>query len=268
MKRAALGLYRVRGVILIVIVVAMLATIPLRLVAPSLGDVATIVIRVGIGGLALVAVLAVVGWRLLPQHPPVTVTPPVSGRWLALNSPATKVPSHGIRAYGQTYAIDLVYDPADGSRPAFGGTPFRTASAYPALGQPVLAMVDGVVVTASDGLRDHRARSNWFALLYMFAEGAVREIGGPRFVIGNHVVIRTDDGIYALVAHLRRGSIAVAPGDRVVAGQVIAACGNSGNTTEPHVHAQLMDRASAWTGQGIPFEYEGLPVPADGEYLG
>jgi murein DD-endopeptidase MepM/ murein hydrolase activator NlpD len=268
MKRAVLGLYRVRGAILIVAVVATLATIPLRIIAPSLGDVATIVIRVGIGGLALVAALALVGWRLLPQHPPVTVAPPVSGRWLALNSPATKVPSHGIRAYGQAYAIDLVYDPADGSRPGFGGTPFRAASAYPALGQPVLAMVDGVVVKTSDGLRDHRARSNWLALLYMFAEGAVREIGGPRFVIGNHVVIRTDDGVFALVAHLRRGTIAVAVGDRVVAGQVIAECGNSGNTTEPHVHAQLMDRASAWTGQGIPFEYDGVPVPADGEHLG
>src|SRR5690606_8991664 len=149
------------GVVLVASVLVIFATLPLRIVAPSLGEIATIMIRVGIAGFALVALLALLGWRLLPQHPPVTVTPPVRGRWLALNSPATKVPSHGIRAYGQAYALDLVFDPEDGTRPSFGGTAFRSATEYPALGKPVLAMLEGIVVTASDGLRDHRARSNW-----------------------------------------------------------------------------------------------------------
>lgn len=40
--------------------------------------------------------------------PPVTLDPPVAGRWVAINSPGTAVPSHGVRAYGQTYAVDLL----------------------------------------------------------------------------------------------------------------------------------------------------------------
>jgi hypothetical protein len=227
----------------------------------------------------LMALVLAVGLRRrhLVPGPARRVHSPVRGRWQALNSPATKVPSHGTRAYGQAYAIDLVHEPADGDRPVFAsGAAMRPNDDYPAFGQPVLAMVDGVVVTASDGLRDHRARSSWLGFAYLTLEGAVRELGGPRFIVGNHVVIRSDDGAFALVAHLRRGSVRVRPGDRVRAGEQVAECGNSGNSSEPHVHAQLMDRPSPWTGQGLPMEFRDVAieghaasdgVPADGETM-
>jgi hypothetical protein len=54
------------------------------------------------------------------RRPPVEVAVPVSGRWVAWNSPVDRVPSHHLHAYGQTYAIDLVNDPADGRRPGLG----------------------------------------------------------------------------------------------------------------------------------------------------
>lgn len=263
MKPLLLGLYRIRSVIFGASVAAILVVTVLRLT--------TLVplVFVGFGGMLVAGLLIVLGPRLLPSHPPVTVTPPVRGRWLGMNSPATKVPSHGVRAYGQAYAIDLVFEPADGpARPEFASGPaFRGNDEYPAFGEPVLAMIDGVVVTASDWKRDHRARSHYPALLYLTVEGAIRELGGPGFIIGNHVVIRGDDGVFALVAHLQKGSAAVKRGDRVTAGQVLGRCGNSGNSTEPHVHAQLMDRASPLTGQGIPFAFAGHSVPADGEHL-
>ena len=44
-----------------------------------------------------------------------------------------------------------------------------------------------------------------------------------------------------MFAHLRQGSAPVAEGDRVVAGEVIGRLGNSGNTTEPHLHLQVQD---------------------------
>ena len=64
---------------------------------------------VWLADLALAAVLLRVGTL---RREPVAVRSPVQGSWRALNSPATRVPSHGIQGYGQTYAIDLVYDPA------------------------------------------------------------------------------------------------------------------------------------------------------------
>ena len=81
------------------------------------------------GWLALVALGAfVVGLALYsrlgtPVGPTADLANPVRGRWVALNSPTTRVPSHLIHAWAQTYAVDLVCDPADGSRPGVSWSP-------------------------------------------------------------------------------------------------------------------------------------------------
>jgi len=67
-----------------------------------------------------------------------------------------------------------------------------------------------------------------------------------------------------LVDHRRR-SLRVARGDRVEAGTVVAECGNSGNSTEPHVHVQAMDRSSVWVAAGLPLLIEGREPPSNGE---
>ncbi|WP_069744401.1 M23 family metallopeptidase [Streptomyces sp. EN23] len=204
---------------------------------------------------------------------PVEVEPPVTGRWSALNSPADKVPSHGTHVYGQTYAIDIVADPetAEGeapARPAFRWLwpLFRRNSAFPAFGAPLLAVADATVVTARDGRRDHLSRNSLLGLLYlMFVEGNVRSILGVHRVIGNHVVLDLGDGTYAVYAHAQRGSLRVKAGDTVRAGQWIARCGNSGNSSEPHLHLHLMDSPDLDDARGIPFTWRGVGVPANGE---
>ncbi|MEU8604761.1 M23 family metallopeptidase [Streptomyces parvulus] len=199
---------------------------------------------------------------------PVEVGPPVSGRWSALNSPADRTPSHGIHAYGQTFAIDLVAEPGPGARPGFRVLwPLaRRNRDFPAFGAPLLAVADATVVRARDTQRDHLSRTSLPALLYlMVLEGSVRELAGVRRVIGNHVVLDLGDGTHALYAHVRRGSLAVREGDRVAAGQVLAHCGNSGNSTEPHVHFQLMDGPDPDTARGVPFTWRGIGVPRNGE---
>ncbi|GAA2503117.1 M23 family metallopeptidase [Streptomyces longisporus] len=196
----------------------------------------------------------------------VEIAVPVTGRWRALNSPASKVPSHGTRAYGQTYAIDIVAEPAEGARPGFGWWPLARRSAdFPAFGAELLAVGDATVVRADDRQRDHLSRTSWPAVLYFFVvEGIVRSLGGARRVIGNHVVLDLGDGTYALYAHLQRGSLAVRPGDRVRTGQLLGRCGNSGNSTEPHVHFQLMDSADPDIAHGTPFTWRGVGVPCNG----
>ncbi|MFE1482173.1 M23 family metallopeptidase [Streptomyces fimicarius] len=206
-------------------------------------------------------------------RPPVEVGPPVTGRWTALNSPADKVPSHGTHVYGQTYAIDIVADPEAGegeppARPAFRWLwPFfRRNRAFPAFGAPLLAVADATVVRASDGRRDHLSRTSLPALLYlMLIEGNVRSIIGVHRIIGNHVILDLGDSTYAVYAHLQRGSLRVGPGDRVRAGQRLGRVGNSGNTTEPHLHFHLMDGPDPDSARGVPFTWRGVGVPANGE---
>ena len=107
------------------------------------------------------------------------------------------------------------------------------------------------------------------------AEGVVRELLGVRAMLGNHVVIATPAG-HVVLAHLRRGSVAVAPGDRVLTGSRVGACGNSGNSSEPHVHLQVCDSARVRTAAGLPFRLTGTTddagvpldrLPATGEVL-
>ncbi|MET8711002.1 M23 family metallopeptidase [Streptomyces californicus] len=237
--------------------------------------------------------------------PPVEVAPPVAGRWKALNSPADKVPSHGTHAYGQTYAIDIVAEPetAEGEAPGRPGAGpatrpaadpatrpqadpaprpetapvtrpafrlfwpvVRRNRAFPAFGAPLLAVADATVVVASDGQRDHLSRNSLPALAYlMLAEAPVRSIVGAHRIIGNHVILDLGGGTYAVYAHLRRGSLRVRAGDRVRAGQGIGRVGNSGNTTEPHLHFHLMDGPDPDAARGVPFTWRGVGVPANGE---
>lgn len=285
LRPALLPAYRARGLtyataVISLILLGVTSFVPLgegpRAFRGLVGLVALIVV-------AWCVLITFMGPRLLPNHTPEIVASPVRGRWLGMNSPASKTPSHGVRMYGQAFAIDLVAEPLDRARPAFGDGPImRPASEYPAFREPIFAMIPGTVVRATDWRRDHRARSHWPALAYLIVEGAVRELGGPGFILGNHVTIRGTNGAYATVAHLQQGSLRVRVGETVVAGQRLGSCGNSGNSTEPHVHAQLMDRASPWTGQGIPMEFAqialepedsvptgplGSGLPANGQHM-
>ncbi|MFF7318640.1 M23 family metallopeptidase [Streptomyces albogriseolus] len=220
------------------------------------------------------AVLVVANrWGGAPDSPgavrePVEVEPPVTGRWTALNSPADHTPSHHTHAYGQTFAIDVVAEPEPGSRPGFRALwpVARRNTDFPAFGAPLHAVADATVVRAADRARDHLNRTSLPALAYlMILEANVRDLLGAGKILGNHVVLDLGDGVYALYAHLRRGSLTVREGDRVHAGQVLAQVGNSGNSTEPHLHFQLMDGPDPDTARGIPFAWRGTGVPRNNE---
>jgi murein DD-endopeptidase MepM/ murein hydrolase activator NlpD len=87
-------------------------------------------------------------------------------------------------------------------------------------------------------------------------------------VDGNNVILDLGDGVWAMYAHLQRGSLLVEPGDEVTKGQPIARLGNTGNSNAPHLHFQLMNGPSILQADGLPyvldgFTYEGV-VPPEG----
>lgn len=197
---------------------------------------------------------------------------PFTGRWLVQNSPASRVPSHGTELFGTSHAIDFV--PVDAS----GRSAPRTLAslvvaerpeAFPGFGLPILAPVAGDVVTAHDGEPDHAAvRAPVAALWYALTQSS-RIRAGAAAIAGNHVVIRSG-GVLVLLAHLRSGSVRVRVGDVVRPSEQIGECGNSGNSTEPHLHIQV-SASVARDGRGIPLVFRsatGAPwVPRDGEVV-
>jgi Peptidase family M23 len=258
----------------------LVAGVRVRGVLMYVGLVVTVIgVVLGAWPLAMAGVvLAVVAFCLLyflpaPRRATRVLRPPVAGRWLAVNSPATKVPSHGTHAYGQTYAVDLLNDPAGtGLTPTRWWPLTRRPDEYPSFGQPVFAPVDGVVAERSDWQRDHWSRTSWPALAWFFVEGFLRELTGPGRVLGNHLIIRVSDGSYVVLAHLRRRSATVGTGQRVRAGDQVGQAGNSGNTTEPHLHVQVMDHRWPLVAGGVPFAIESevgdtAALPANGKHL-
>jgi hypothetical protein len=218
-------------------------------------------------GVALVVVGLVLGavatYRQRPagEQEPRLIPVPVTGRLMAVNGPATKVPSH-THSLAQTYAVDVKHVPAGDDTAAVEAPPFRwlwpvvrRPDAYPTFGRPLTAPADGTVVAASDRQRDHLTRTSGPGLIYLYAEGWVRSLGLPRHLLGNHLVLDVGDGVHAVFAHLRKGSVRVSAGERVTAGQQLAECGNSGNSSEPHLHFQLMDGPDVATAHGVPFAW-------------
>ncbi len=192
---------------------------------------------------------------------PVVLTLPFTGRWLVQNSPARRVPSHGVDVLGQRFAIDFVgVDERGRTSPV---RDWRTVLAaepperFVGFGRPLLAPVDGVVVAAHDGETDHAARRSPLALIPYAVGQAGRLRQGAAAVAGNYVVIRDDvSGMFVALAHLRSGSQLVRVGDRVRSGAVVAQCGNSGNSTQPHVHLQVMDSTDLTVARGVPIEFK------------
>jgi murein DD-endopeptidase MepM/ murein hydrolase activator NlpD len=87
----------------------------------------------------------------------------------------------------------------------------------------------------------------------------------PENPAGNHVMLDFGDSEYALLAHLMADTIEVEVGDTLSPGQLIGRCGNSGNTSEPHLHFHLQDEPGLGEGDGLPARFS--HYLADGEYV-
>lgn len=196
---------------------------------------------------------------------PVILTYPFTGRWMACNSPARRVPSHGTDLLGSTYAIDFVgVDDAGRSAPWDWRSALATEppERFIGFGRAILAPLSGEVVLVHDGEGDHVARRSLLTGIPYLLTQRRRLREGIHAVAGNHVVIAADDGPFVLLTHLRRGSPTVRTGERVRRGDRIGQCGNSGNSTQPHVHVQATDSLQWDTARGLPIVFRSGDGPA------
>lgn len=179
---------------------------------------------------------------------------PFTGRWLTQNSPTNRVPSHGTTRFASAFAIDFVPVDADGRSARFTLASLvkpEASDRFTGFGRPILAPISGVVVAAHDGEPDHDAYRGFPSIGYALTQ-ARRAARGWEHLAGNHVMIQTPHAVVAL-CHLQHGSVAVEVGMRVSAGEQIGCCGNSGNSTEPHLHLQVMDGTDASFARALPF---------------
>jgi murein DD-endopeptidase MepM/ murein hydrolase activator NlpD len=158
-----------------------------------------------------------------------------------------------------TYAIDFIAVDDQGRsarrtwRTLFSVEPPDQFRGY---GEPILAPVAGTVVHSHDGEPDHEARRSQLALLPYALRQTQRVRAGTGAIAGNHVVIAIGPGgPFVLLAHLRRGTVRVDPGDTLKVGDQLGECGNSGNSTQPHVHVQVTDSTHWQTARGLAMAF-------------
>jgi murein DD-endopeptidase MepM/ murein hydrolase activator NlpD/small nuclear ribonucleoprotein (snRNP)-like protein len=193
------------------------------------------------------------------KNPVVVISSPLVGQdWLAANGPSNTslhrralIPMNGRAYISQRFAIDWVQLYPDGK--TYQGDPSDNRS-YRAYGTEIHAVADGVVTQAGDGIPQNTPGAKSLAVPI-----TLETIGG------NHVIVEIGSGLFALYAHLQPGSLRVKVGDKVTRGQVLGLLGNSGNSSEPHLHFQICSANSELGSEGLPYAFASFEVQGKGE---
>jgi hypothetical protein len=187
-------------------------------------------------------------------RPPVLGSPLKGRGWVAVNGCCLVSGAHrsalqsvnGRLDNGQRFAIDWIR--LDDSDRFVAGDPnvVRNWSGYD---EPVFAVAGGVVVATGDGLPDQPPGQ--------LPDPATITL---QTVDGNHVVLDIGRGLFVFYAHLKKGSLTVRTGDRVPAGKELGRLGNSGNTSAPHLHLQVMNGPSPLGSTGLPYVHRSFTL--------
>lgn len=192
---------------------------------------------------------AVEGAEISAHHTELRVLgPPLTGsEWVARSGPSNdSYHRRGILVFGggatidRRYAIDWVQI-ADGA--TFSGDALDTRS-YHAYGEQVLAVADGRVISARDGIPENVPRHEGFRPAVPLS---------METLAGNTITLDVGGGQFAYYMHLQPGSLRVKAGDRVRRGQVLARIGNSGDSREPHLHFEVTTSSRLLVGEGVPY---------------
>jgi hypothetical protein len=179
--------------------------------------------------------LVAIGWSFLavqlvevnrPPSDPVVIDWPLAGEWYVVHGGRSDLinahyPSRlPVIGPEQADAVDVIQVQ---NRRSFSGDS-QQLSSYLAFGQPVLAPGDGIITDLADTLPDLPIGTS-----------------DNTHLEGNYLVLDLGGQRYVMLAHLKQGSARVAVGDVVKRGQPIAQVGNSGSTSEPHLHVQVQN---------------------------
>ncbi|MGA8145407.1 MAG: M23 family metallopeptidase [Candidatus Acidiferrales bacterium] len=192
------------------------------------------------------------------HKPVVVIRSPLQGEnWVAANGPSNTsqhrrafIPVNGRAYISQRFAIDWVQMTADGKTYQGDSTDNRNYRAY---GKEIHAVADGVVTQMKDGIPQNIPNQPPIVPITLETVG------------GNHVIMEIGDGLYAFYAHMQPGSVRVKVGDKVRRGQVLGLLGNSGNSSEPHLHFHICNTNSELGCEGLPYAFTSYELEGKGD---
>jgi murein DD-endopeptidase MepM/ murein hydrolase activator NlpD len=198
--------------------------------------------------------MALAGGRIGVGRGPIVIDAPLRGdNWYAANGPSNTsghrralIPVGGNARIAQRFAIDWVRLGENGR--TFTGDA-KDNKNYRAYGSEALAVADGVVTAVKDSIPENIPGVNSRAVPI-----TLETVGG------NHVILDLGNGHFAFYAHLQPGSLRVKLGEKVRRGQVVGLVGNTGNSTEPHLHFHISNANSPLGSEGLPYALRAFEV--------
>ncbi len=146
---------------------------------------------------------------------------PFKGEWTVFWGGDTKELNYHIENEAQKGAFDIVITDENGKSYKNSG---EKNEDYYAFEKELIAPCDAEVVLVVDGIKDNKP-------------GEMNSY----FILGNTVILKTNNDEYLLFAHFKQNSIVVKQGENVEKGELLGLCGNSGNSSEPHLHFHIQN---------------------------
>lgn len=164
---------------------------------------------------------------------------PFNDAWAVTWGGDTKELNYHVVSKAQKNAFDILITKAGKSYKTDG----KTNEDYYAFGKEILAPCDGIIVSVVDGVKDNMPREM-----------------NPIHIPGNAIILKTINNEYILFAHFKHRSIKVREGQQVIQGQVLGLCGNTGNSSEPHLHFHIQNVEDMNIATGVKCYFDKIMV--------
>jgi murein DD-endopeptidase MepM/ murein hydrolase activator NlpD len=165
---------------------------------------------------------------------------PFKDQWTVIWGGDTKELNYHVESEAQKNAFDFVITDNKGNSYKTDG---KTNEDYYAFGKELFAPCDGEVVLVVDGVKDN-------------VSGKLN----PIYIPGNTVIIKTGNNEFLFFAHFKQHSIVVKEGQKIKQGQVLGLCGNSGNSSEAHLHFHIQNVEDMNTATGVKCYFDKIQV--------
>ena len=165
---------------------------------------------------------------------------PFKDEWTVIWGGDTKELNYHVESEAQKNAFDIVITNNKGNSYKTDG---KINDDYYAFGKELIAPCDGEVVLVVDGVKDN-----------------VPGILNPVYIPGNTVIIKTQNNEFLFFAHFKQHSIVVKQGQKIKQGQLLGLCGNSGNSSEPHLHFHIQNVEDMTSATGVKCYFDNIQV--------
>ena len=165
---------------------------------------------------------------------------PFNDEWTVVWGGDTKELNYHVESEAQKNAFDIVITDEKGNSYKTDG---KTNADYYAFGKELIAPCDGEIVLVVDGVKDN-----------------IPGVLNPVYIPGNTVIIKTANNEYLFFAHFKQHSIVVKQGQKIKQGELLGLCGNSGNSSEAHLHFRIQNIEDMNSATGVKCYFENILV--------